>query len=189
MSFGMFPMKESASHPSPPPRRSATSSWFNSFSIWTLIIFNVLCDGINPVAGRWRETLEEIVFWPKPWVGFSKFQDFDMKSNKYNYESSRIEFCARNIGAKHSPPASRGPPDCLWTHPPVWGPGPFLSHVICGSSSCLIIVFNALSDGIHPVAGRWREPLKCRPVFVKTMGRIFKISRFWHEIEQIWFWE
>ena len=37
-----------------------------------------------------------LVILAKLWVGFSNFQDFDMKSNRYDSESSRIEFYARN---------------------------------------------------------------------------------------------
>ena len=67
-------------------------------------------------------------------------------------------------GAKHSPPGSMGSPDCLEGVPPVGVPGDPLTHDISGASSsneinstCIIIVFNALSDGILDFIARRRE--------------------------------
>ena len=62
-------------------------------------------------------------------------------------------------GAKHSPPGGRGPPDCPGPLPPVRVPGPPLTNDISSSSpsnerfsTCIIIILDALSDGINPIS-------------------------------------
>ena len=75
--------------------------------------------------------------------------------------------CHHGDGAKHLPPGDRGPPDCKEGVPPVGVPGNTLAHDISGSSSsneinstCPIIVFGALSDGILDFIARRRKHQK-----------------------------
>ena len=83
---------------------------------------------------------------------------------------------SRNHGAKHSPPGHQGAPDCPRPHPLVCSPGPPLIHDISGSSSpneefsiCIIIIFDALSDGIYVTSPTYREPLEHQHDFAKIM--------------------
>ena len=96
-------------------------------------------------------------------------------SDVFFYHVLRIEL---SDGAKHSPPGGRGPPDCLWTHPPVDIPGPPLANDISGSSSsnesfsiCIPIIFNVLSCGFYTVSPSLRDLLRYLQVLANFGGR------------------
>ena len=78
----------------------------------------------------------------------------------------------KSNGAKHSPPGDSGVPDWSEGVPPVCRPGDPLIHVISGETSStgsfliwIIMIFNALSNGIHAISVRGREHVEVAHIF------------------------